>query len=88
VVESGPFTTLEQAMLPETVAATERTRAFGVYNAVATVAGSLGRWPPAARRCCARRGWARPATSGCCWCWSWPAWPAWRWPGRCRRRSS
>jgi len=42
VVESGPFTTLEQAMLPETVRASERTRAFGLYNAVATVAGSLG----------------------------------------------
>jgi MFS family permease len=42
VVESGPFTTLEQAMLPETVRASERTRAFGAYNAVATVAGSLG----------------------------------------------
>jgi predicted MFS family arabinose efflux permease len=41
VVESGPFTSLEQAMLPDTVPATERTRMFGVYNAVATVAGSL-----------------------------------------------
>jgi predicted MFS family arabinose efflux permease len=42
VVESGPFTSLEQAMLPDTVLPTERTRIFGVYNAVATVAGSLG----------------------------------------------
>jgi predicted MFS family arabinose efflux permease len=42
VVESGPFTSLEQAMLPETVPASERTRVFGAYNAVATVAGSLG----------------------------------------------
>jgi predicted MFS family arabinose efflux permease len=42
VVESGPFTSLEQAMLPETTPATARTRLFGIYNAVATVAGSLG----------------------------------------------
>jgi hypothetical protein len=42
VVESGPFTSLEQAMLPETVAAERRTRMFGHYNAVATVADSVG----------------------------------------------
>jgi predicted MFS family arabinose efflux permease len=42
VVESGPFTSLEQAMLPDTVSDTERVRVFGVYNAVATAAGSLG----------------------------------------------
>jgi predicted MFS family arabinose efflux permease len=42
VVESGPFTSLEQAMLPETVAPERRTRMFGHYNAVATVAGSVG----------------------------------------------
>jgi predicted MFS family arabinose efflux permease len=41
VVESGPFTSLEQAMLPD-VAAGDATRLFGVYNAVATLAGSLG----------------------------------------------
>jgi MFS family permease len=41
VVESGPFTSLEQAMLPH---ATDRdpTRLFGTYNTVATLAGSLG----------------------------------------------
>jgi predicted MFS family arabinose efflux permease len=41
VVESGPFTSLEQAMLPH---ATDRdpTRLFGAYNTVATLAGSLG----------------------------------------------
>jgi MFS family permease len=41
VVESGPFTSLEQAMLPHT---TDRdpTRLFGAYNTVATLAGSLG----------------------------------------------
>lgn len=42
VVESGPFTSLEQAMLPETVPEGRRTRLFGTYNAVATIAGSLG----------------------------------------------
>lgn len=42
VVESGPFTSLEQAMLPETIAEDRRTRLFGIYNAVATVAGSVG----------------------------------------------
>jgi predicted MFS family arabinose efflux permease len=40
VVESGPFTSLEQAMLPH--AGTNATRLFGTYNTVATLAGSLG----------------------------------------------
>jgi predicted MFS family arabinose efflux permease len=40
VVESGPFTSLEQAMLTHTGGDT--TRLFGTYNAIATVAGSLG----------------------------------------------
>jgi predicted MFS family arabinose efflux permease len=40
VVESGPFTSLEQAMLPHTGG--DRTRLFGTYNTIATVAGSLG----------------------------------------------
>jgi MFS family permease len=40
-VESGPITSLEQAMLPH---ATERdpTRLFGTYNTVATLAGACG----------------------------------------------
>lgn len=42
VVESGPFTSLEQAMLPHAVAVHERTKLFGTYNTVATLAGSLG----------------------------------------------
>jgi MFS family permease len=42
VVESGPFTSLEQAMLPHAAAAQERTKLFGTYNTVATLAGSLG----------------------------------------------
>src|SRR5207244_11977320 len=40
VVESGPFTSLEQAMLPHTVAHT--TRLFGTYDTIATLAASLG----------------------------------------------
>jgi len=40
VVESGPFTSLEQAMLP--YAGGDSTRLFGTYNTVATLAGSLG----------------------------------------------
>lgn len=40
VVESGPFTSLEQAMLPHTGG--DPTRLFGLYNTVATLAGSLG----------------------------------------------
>ncbi len=43
VVESGPFTSLEQAMLPSAVGAGgDPTRLFGTYNTVATLAGSLG----------------------------------------------
>jgi MFS family permease len=41
VVESGPFTSLEQAMLSN-AAAGDPTRLFGTYNTVATLAGSLG----------------------------------------------
>ncbi len=40
VVESGPFTSLEQAMLPH--AGDDAIRVFGTYNTVATLAGSLG----------------------------------------------
>src|SRR5207247_11162361 len=40
VVESGPFTSLEQAMLPH--AGGETTRLFGTYTTVATPAGSPG----------------------------------------------
>ncbi len=42
VVESGPFTSLEQAMLSHAATGPERTRLFGNYNTVATVAGSVG----------------------------------------------
>ena len=40
VLESGPFTSLEQAMLPH--AGPNPTRLFGTYNTVATLAGSIG----------------------------------------------
>jgi predicted MFS family arabinose efflux permease len=42
VVESGPFTSLEQAMLPGAAASGDPTRLFGTYNTIATLAGSLG----------------------------------------------
>jgi len=42
VVESGPFTSLEQAMLATELQGQERVRGFGIYNAVATAAGALG----------------------------------------------
>jgi len=42
VVESGPFTSLELAMLATELSGRERTRGFGIYNAVATAAGALG----------------------------------------------
>ncbi len=42
VVESGPFTSLEQAMLPHAATEQDPTRLFGTYNTVATLAGSVG----------------------------------------------
>jgi MFS family permease len=41
-LESGPFVTLEQAIIPQTSPQEHRNRVFGLYNAVAAVAGSLG----------------------------------------------
>lgn len=42
VVESGPFTSLEQAMLPHAAGEAGSTRLFGTYNTIATLAGSIG----------------------------------------------
>ena len=42
VIESGPFTSLEQAMLATGLADRRRVHGFGLYNAVAAGAGSLG----------------------------------------------
>ena len=42
VVESGPFTSLEQPMLATGLASGRQVAGFGLYNAVATAAGSLG----------------------------------------------
>jgi len=42
VIESGPFTSLEQAMLPHAAPEQDATRLFGTYNTVATLAGSIG----------------------------------------------
>ncbi len=40
--EVGPFLTLEQAIIPQTVAAERRTRLFSLYNLVGAVSGSVG----------------------------------------------
>lgn len=42
IIESGPFTSLEQAMLSHAAGERDPTRLFGTYNTVATLAGSLG----------------------------------------------
>jgi MFS family permease len=42
VIESGPFTSLEQPMLVLYRSSRAQVRGFGLYNAVAAVAGSLG----------------------------------------------
>jgi len=42
VVESGPFTSLEQPMLATGLAGGGQIAGFGLYNAVATTAGSVG----------------------------------------------
>ena len=42
VVESGPFTSIEQAMLATDLRGGELARGFSVYNAVAAAAGSVG----------------------------------------------
>src|SRR6266849_5641437 len=42
VVESGPFTSLEQPMLATGLDRGRQVAGFGVYNAVATAAGSVG----------------------------------------------
>ena len=42
VIESGPFTTLEQAMLAGQFETRRLARGFSVYNAVAAAGGSLG----------------------------------------------
>ncbi|MHB8671207.1 MAG: MFS transporter [Acidimicrobiales bacterium] len=42
IIDNGPFTSLEQTMLASDLARSERIRGFGLYNAVATAAGSLG----------------------------------------------
>lgn len=42
IVDNGPFTSLEQAMLATELSRRESIRGFGLYNAIATAAGSLG----------------------------------------------
>jgi len=57
VVESGPFTSLEQAMLAGQLDHRRLARGFGIYNAIATAAGSLGALA-AAGIGPLRRGWS------------------------------
>ncbi len=42
IVDSGPFTSLEQAMLASAPDSGSRARLFGIYNGVAAVVGSVG----------------------------------------------
>jgi MFS family permease len=42
VIESGPFTSLEQPMLSSDLRDRPQVHGFGIYNAIAAVAGSLG----------------------------------------------
>ena len=42
VIESGPFTSLEQSMLATDLVGRRRVHGFGIYNAVAALAGSAG----------------------------------------------
>lgn len=42
VIESGPFTSLEQAMIATSIPGQPQVRGFGTYNAVAALAGSAG----------------------------------------------
>jgi MFS family permease len=42
VVETGPFTTLEQSMIASDVAGHELVKGYGWYNAIATLSGSVG----------------------------------------------
>lgn len=42
IVDNGPFTSLEQPMLATELSRPEAIRGFGLYNAIATLAGSLG----------------------------------------------
>jgi predicted MFS family arabinose efflux permease len=41
-LESGPFVSLEQAIIPQASSPEQRNQVFGLYNVVAAVAGSLG----------------------------------------------
>jgi MFS family permease len=59
VVESGPFTSLEQPMLATGLARGRQVAGFGVYNAVATTAGSAGALA-ASLPALARHWWVSP----------------------------
>jgi MFS family permease len=42
VIESGPFTSIEQSMLSSVLSGRKRINGFGIYNAVAAISGSFG----------------------------------------------
>ena len=68
VIESGPFTSLEQPMLASDLRDRAQVHGFGVYNAIAAAAGSLGR---------VGRGGPRPGRHAPYWLagsWSWSRW--------------
>src|SRR5260370_14901673 len=65
VVESGPFTSLEQPMLAVGLAGGRPVAGVGLYNAGATAAGSLGALAaglPGLLRARWARSWPRPAS--------------------------
>lgn len=57
--ETAPFLPIEQAMLPQTVAAARRTAIFARYNLVASLAGALGALAAALPEALARVGVAQ-----------------------------
>ena len=66
-LESGPFVTLEQAIIPQTSSPEQRNRVFGIYNAVAAIAGSLGALAAGDRRSSAASSRpCRPPSGGSC----------------------
>ena len=65
MVESGPFTSLEQAMLATGLEARARNHVFGVYNAVAALAGRSARWRPVVRPSSGRPASACRPTNAC-----------------------
>src|SRR5438132_9875576 len=86
VIESGPFTSVEQAMIPE-VAGARATRAFGRYNAIAALAGREGPcWREGRRRSATSSPLCRRINAGCSHT-PWSGCPASYWSGGSPRRA-